>query len=425
MTLSTLATSTDGGTALSWFDVETINTAPDAVEDATVTDEDTAVIIDLRLNDTDLEGDILSVTQIDGQDIAVGESIDVGYGTVTLNADGTVTFDPDENWNGSESFEYTITDGIDTDTATANITVDAVNDGPVANDDAARTDEDTAITLDLRTNDSDIDGDSLTVTQIDGQDIVVGGSVDVGYGIVTLNADGTVTFDPDANWNGSESFEYTVSDGTTTDTATANITVDAVNDAPVANDDTATTDENTAVTLDLRTNDTDLEGDNLTVTQIDGQDIAVGGSVDVGNGTVTLNADGTVTFNPDADFDGIENFEYTVSDGTATATATAEVTVEDVGGGNNAPIAGDDLFIFGAGDGSDYFAGGDGWSDTIQLEGIDGGPGADAGWAMQVEDGVVYTETENGLEFEVDASGSIKLSDGSELTFEGVDKIEW
>ncbi|MGJ3260959.1 MAG: LamG-like jellyroll fold domain-containing protein, partial [Rhodospirillales bacterium] len=87
--------------------------------------------------------------------------------------------------------------------------------------------------------------------------------------------------------------------------------------------------------------------------------------------------------------------------------------------------SGDDLFIFGAGDGADYFDGGNGWSDTIQLDGVDGGPGGDSGWTMQLDDGATYTETEDGLVFDSEASGKIELADGSELTFEGVEKLEW
>ena len=330
-------TATDTGTAS--IDVGAVNDGPVATDDTATTTEDNAVTLDLTANDTDLDGDTLTVTQIDGQDIAAGESVDVGYGTVTLNEDGTVTFNPDENWNGTETFEYTVSDGTATDTGTASIDVGAVNDGPVATDDTATTTEDNAVTLDLTANDTDLDGDTLTVTQIDGQDIAAGGSVDVGFGTVTMNDDGTVTFNPDEHWNGVDTFEYTVSDGTATDTGTASITVDAVNDGPVATDDSATTTEDTAVTMDLTQNDTDLDGDTLTVTQIDGQDIAAGGSVDVGFGTVTMNDDGTVTFNPDDNWNGVDTFEYTVSDGTATDTGTASITVDAV---NDGPVATDD-----------------------------------------------------------------------------------
>jgi len=101
--------------------------------------------------------------------------------------------------------------------------------------------------------------------------------------------------------------------------------------------------------------------------------------------------------------------------------------VIDGGAGNDQVMggAGDDLFVFGAGDGSDYFQGGDGWSDTVQLDGVDGGPGGAAGWSLQVDEGVGYTETDDGIQFDAEASGSVTLSDGSELTFDGVEKLEW
>ena len=87
--------------------------------------------------------------------------------------------------------------------------------------------------------------------------------------------------------------------------------------------------------------------------------------------------------------------------------------------------AGDDLFIFGDGAGDNTFHGGAGWTDSVQLEDVSGGPGGDSGWTLQVEDGATYTETANGLEFEGDAAGTIVLEDGSELAFDGLDKIEW
>ena len=84
--------------------------------------------------------------------------------------------------------------------------------------------------------------------------------------------------------------------------------------------------------------------------------------------------------------------------------------------------AGDYLFIFGAGDGADYLAGGDGWSDAVQLDGVDGGSGAGAGRALQADEGVDYTETESGIEKN---TGVITLDDGNELTFDSVEKLEW
>ncbi|WP_126464967.1 cadherin-like domain-containing protein, partial [Candidatus Terasakiella magnetica] len=319
--------------------VGAVNDAPVGVDDTGSTTEDNAVTLDLTANDTDADGDSLTITQIDGQNISTGGSVDVDNGSVTLNADGTVTFTPDDNYHGSETFEYTVSDGTTTSTADATVTVGSVNDGPVGVDDTGSTTEDNAVTLDLTANDTDADGDSLTITQIDGQNISTGGSVDVDNGSVTLNADGTVTFTPDDNYHGSETFEYTVSDGTTTSTADATVTVGSVNDGPVGVDDTGSTTEDNAVTLDLTANDTDADGDSLTITQIDGQNISTGGSVDVDNGSVTLNADGTVTFTPDDNYHGSETFEYTVSDGTTTSTADATVTVGSV---NDGPVGVDD-----------------------------------------------------------------------------------
>ncbi len=99
----------------------------------------------------------------------------------------------------------------------------------------------------------------------------------------------------------------------------------------------------------------------------------------------------------------------------------------DGGAGNDVVDGGhgDDLFTFGAGDGIDSFNGGYGWTDTIQMEGFSGGPGDGAGWTLQVDDGVGYTEIENGLAFDSEASGVIQTADGGEVTFQGVERIEY
>ena len=242
------------------------NDAPTAVDDNNqTTAEDTAVTIDVLDNDTDVEGDMLSVTQVAGQDIAVGETVTVTNGRVALNDDGTLTFTPNANYNGPATFDYTVSDGNLTDTGTVSITVTPVNDAPVATDDTATTDEDTPITIDVLDNDTDVDNDDLTITQVAGQDIAIDETVEVTNGQVTLNANGTLTFTPDANYNGPASFGYTVSDGDLSDTGTVTVTVTPVNDAPVAVDDTETTAEDTPIDIDVVANDTDVEGDMLSV----------------------------------------------------------------------------------------------------------------------------------------------------------------
>jgi len=140
-----------------------------------------------------------------------------------------VTYTPGQDFNGTDHFRYTISDGRGFFAeATVTVTATPVNDPPVARDDAATTAEDTAVTVNVLGNDSDVDGDPLTVT----------GVTQGAHGSVVLNADGSVTYAPAADFNGVDHFTYTVSDGRGgTATATVAVTVNSVNDAPVARDD--------------------------------------------------------------------------------------------------------------------------------------------------------------------------------------------
>ena len=314
------------------------NDAPVAVDDSFTTAEDTSVTFDVRVNDRDVDGNALTVTAINGTAIAVGVPLAVTGGTVTLGADGRLTFAPTANFNGPLVFTYTVSDGTTTAEATVRGTVTPVNDAPVAVDDTFTTPEDTSIIIDVRTNDSDIDNDPLTVTQINGANIAVNGSIAVAGGTVTLLADGTLRFTPTANFNGTVAFDYTISDGTATATGRVNGTVTPVNDPPVAVNDSFTTAEDTAVVFDVRSNDSDIDGDSLSVTAINGQAISVGMSVNVTGGTVTLLADGRLQFTPSLNYNGTPVFTYTVSDGLATATAEVRGTVTPV---NDPPVASD------------------------------------------------------------------------------------
>jgi len=335
-----------GGTASATVNgtVNPVNDPPAAVNDTFTTNEDTPVTFAVLGNDTDVDGDPLAVTQINGAAIAAGGSVAVAGGSVTLNANGTLTFNPSLNFNGAPSFTYTISDGHGgTASATVNGTVNPVNDPPVAVNDTFTTNEDTPVTFGVLGNDTDVDGDTLAITQINGTAIAAGGSVAVTGGTVTLNANGTLTYAPALNFNGAPSFTYTISDGHGgTANATVNGTVTAVNDPPVAANDTFTTNEDTPVTFAVLGNDTDVDGDTLAVTQINGTAIAAGGSVAVTGGTVTLNANGTLTFNPSLNFNGAPSFTYTVSDGHGgTANATVNGTVNPV---NDPPVAANDTF---------------------------------------------------------------------------------
>src|SRR5207248_1123441 len=152
-----------------------------------------------------------------------------------------LTYTPSANYNGPDSFTFKANDGsLDSNVATVTITVAAVNDAPVAADDAVTTAEDTPETIALLGTDAEPEGDTLSVTGVGTPQ----------HGSVAIHPDGSITYTPTANYNGADSFTYTISDGHGgTATGTVAVTVTAVNDAPVANTDAATTAEDTAITI--------------------------------------------------------------------------------------------------------------------------------------------------------------------------------
>jgi VCBS repeat-containing protein len=311
------------GLATVTITVTTVNDAPTAADDAFSTAEDTArtvAVPGVLANDSDPDGDPLSA------ELGSGPS----HGTLTLNADGSFTYTPAANYNGSDSFTYRASDGSATSNlTTVTLTITAVNDAPTAADDAYSTAEDTARTVaapGVLGNDSDPDGDPLSAVLGSGPS----------HGTLTLNADGSFTYTPAANFNGSDSFTYRASDGTLTSAlATVTLAITAVNDAPTAADDAYSTAEDTARTVaapGVLGNDSDPDGNPLS---------AVLGS-GPSHGTLTLNADGSFTYTPAANFNGSDSFTYRASDGTLTsALATVTLAITAV---NDAPTAADDAY---------------------------------------------------------------------------------
>ncbi|WP_390914501.1 cadherin-like domain-containing protein [Pseudosulfitobacter sp. SM2401] len=317
-TISYSITDGNGGTdsAIHEIEVASINDDPVAVDDIETTDEDQPVIIDLIGNDTDVDGDPLTIGTV---------SVPADQGTVVDNGDGTVTFSPAENFNGPATITYTVIDGEGgSDEGQAIVSVGAVNDGPVANDDVSATDEDVSVVVDLIGNDTDADGDALTV---------ISATVPADQGTLVDNGDGTVTFTPADDFNGEATISYEISDSNGgTDTATHTINVAPVNDGPDAVNDADVGVEDTAITVDLLANDTDVENDDLTVT---------GATVPADQGTLVDNGDGTVTFTPADDFNGVATISYSITDGNGgTDTAIHEIDLAAV---NDGPVAVDDL----------------------------------------------------------------------------------
>ncbi len=361
----------NGGTdtAVITFTITGINDAPIAEEDAIVTDEDTAVSGNVLVDngngaDSDVEGDALTVTEVNGSAAGVGTQITLASGALlTLNADGSFDYNPNGQFESlgvgdttTDSFAYTISDGNGgTDTATATVTINGVNDAPIAEDDAVATNEDTVVSGNVLADnsngaDSDAEGDALIVTEVNGNAAGVGTQITLASGaLLTLNADGSFDYDPNGQFESlgvgdtaTDSFAYTVSDGNGgTDTATATITINGVNDAPIAEDDVIATDEDTAVSGNVLADngngaDSDVEGDALTVTEVNGNAAGVGTQITLASGALlTLNADGSFDYDPNGQFESLgvgdtttDSFTYTISDGNGgTGTATATVAI--------------------------------------------------------------------------------------------------
>ena len=296
------------------------NTPPVATADVFATNEDAGLTLSpvaLLGNDIDANGDPLVLLSVQS----------ATNGTVALIG-GNIVFTPAPNYSGPASFAYTISDNNGgTSTATVSVNVLPVNDSPVANGDSAgSTAEDTPVSVSassLLGNDSDPDGDLLTVASVQSG---VGGTVSL--------AGGVITFTPNQNFNGPASFTYTVSDGNGGfATATVTVNVTAVNDAPVASDDSVSTNEDQPLTLTSATllgNDVDVDGDSLTIVSVQSP----------ANGTVSL-VNGLMVFTPVANYNGPASLVYTVTDSQgSTSTATVNIAVISV---NDAPLSVDDL----------------------------------------------------------------------------------
>jgi Ca2+-binding RTX toxin-like protein len=316
-TITYVVTDPDGNTSTSTVAVSVtpVNDAPEANPDTSVTAPVTPVTFAVLGNDTDVDGDTLSI---------LGTPTSPN-GTVVVNADGTLTFTPAAGFTGEAVVNYTIVDeeGL-TDATTWTITVTEPG-SPDANPDTAATAEDSPVTIPVLANDTDPTGQPLTVT-----------SATAPNGTVTINPDGTVTYLPNPEFNGPDTITYTVTDPDgNTATSTVAVNVIPLNDAPEANPDTSVTGLDTPVTFAVLGNDTDVDGDTLSIT----------GTPTSANGTVVVNADGTLTFTPTAGFIGEAVVNYTIIDEEGlTDTTTWTITVTDTGT-NDAPEANPDTSV--------------------------------------------------------------------------------
>ncbi|ENU6118117.1 tandem-95 repeat protein [Vibrio parahaemolyticus] len=344
------------------LDILPINDAPNAENDVITTEEDTAVTINVLVNDSDVEGDVLSIQSA---------SVPSEQGSVDI-VDGKLLFTPAENFNGEATITYIVTDGDLTDEAKVTVTVTPVNDSPVAVDDTTSIQEDTPVTIDVLSNDTDVDGDKLSIQSA---------TVPEAQGKVEI-VDGKLVFTPAENFNGHAEITYTVTDGQLTDEAKVTVTVNPVNDAPTIKVDAVESITENAVSTDtvvatLTVRDTDTPEDQLTVSL---ENNSNGYFVLVGN-EVKLTQAGV---------DAVNNDELNLKDLTISASVSDGVN----------PTAND--------------------SDSLIVNRVNDAPTVENAIADQVlsEDFDTYTidlnevfkDTDSSLEFSVSGNSSIQIS---------------
>jgi VCBS repeat-containing protein len=271
-----------------------------------LTNESPGVIYGVLGNDSDPEGDAITAALV----------TDAAHGSVTLNADGTFSYTPDPNYFGVDTFTYIASDAeSDGNLATVTINIAAgPNGAPVADDDQYAVSEDNVLVIaadGVLDNDSDDDGDTLTASLV----------ADASNGNVTLNSDGSFSYVPDAQFNGVDSFTYAANDGQINSLpATVSITVNAVDDPPVAFDDFYFVEPGQPLVINaangVLSNDTDPDS-TLTAVVV----------TPPSHGNLVLGSDGSINFTLDQECGDTAIFTYRATDGTNDAVANVTVVV--------------------------------------------------------------------------------------------------
>ncbi|UWQ06782.1 Ig-like domain-containing protein [Aliiroseovarius crassostreae] len=287
-------------------DISVTPPPPQAENDSATVMEDGTTVIDVLGND---RGEGLTVQSVSG----------AGLGQISLNADGTVTYRPDANWNGVDTLTYWIEDAQGR-VASAEVTVNVLpqNDAPIAQADRISAEEGLTFnsTASVLANDSDPDGDMLRISGYDSQS--------AHGGVITMTSDGQFSYQAADGFSGTDNFTYWVTDGNG-GTASASVTIDVTarppeNSAPSAADDVYSVAEGALLLAgSVLSNDSDPEGDTLTIATYD--------STTAQGGSITMNADGSFTYVAPGGFTGLDSFSYQVSDGALTDQAQVSISV--------------------------------------------------------------------------------------------------
>ncbi|HEY1026178.1 MAG TPA: tandem-95 repeat protein, partial [Pseudomonas sp.] len=261
--------------------------------------------------DQSVSGQIVA-SDVDGDKLTYVIQSGVAHGSILLNtATGAYTYTPNKDYNGTDSFTIRVYDpkGGYADSVVT-VTINPVNDAPTASPSSISTDEDTAVNGSVVGQDAD--GDTLTYSIVSGDEPK--------HGTVVMNANGTYTYQPGKDFNGSDSFTVTIDDGNGgTTTSVVTVTVNPVNDAPVAANDSASTLEDNSVTIDVLANDSDVDGDTLSITGASAQ-----------HGSVSV-VDGKLVYTPTGNYSGADTITYNITDGKGgNSSATVQVSIQAV-----------------------------------------------------------------------------------------------
>ncbi|RLF93354.1 hypothetical protein DRN50_07370, partial [Thermococci archaeon] len=284
------------------------NNPPVANDDYIIVDEDTIDnVIDVLLNDTDPDpGDTITLNGI----------IDPPQHGKAYTDNGKIFYTPDKDYNGQDILTYQINDTHNAkSTAQVFITVNNVNDPPVAVDDSFTTQEDTPVTVDVLSNDYDVDGDKIDINSIKSPPTNGSAAIEQGH----------IKYTPDTGYIGVDSFVYEISDGNNGfDTATVTITVNPENPGNENHPPTAVDDEVTVVEdstnniIDVLNNDYDLDGDIITINSIVSQPT---------NGSAEIQ-DNVIIYTPDPGYNGSDSLIYNITDNNGGYdVATVNITV--------------------------------------------------------------------------------------------------
>jgi VCBS repeat-containing protein len=340
--------------------------------------------------DTPVSGQVVA-SDADGNPLSYTAGTAPAHGSVTVNPDGTWTYTPGSNFNGTDVFTVTISDGQGgISTATVNVGVTAVNDVPVASADSASVLEGGSVVINLVSNDGDVEG------ALDPASIVITNAPT--HGTVSVNANGTVSYQHDGSETAADSFSYTVKDAQGLVSAPVNVSVSVtgVNDLPVVDTGSANFDVATGAYSHSTTEDTPVSGQ-VVASDADGNPLSYTAGTAPAHGSVTVNPDGTWTYTPGSNFNGSDSFTVAISDGQGgISTATVNVGVTAV---NDAPVA--------SADSASVLEGG---SVAINLVGNDG----DVEGALDPASIVITSAPTHGT-VSVNANGTVSYQhDGSE-----------